>query len=159
MNSEQEKQEILEIIKEHNEGPSSLIQVLTLVQEARGYLPKETQQLVAKELKVPLSRVYEVSSFYARFTTEPKGRYEISVCLGTACYILGAQGILDEIKNNLNIKEKETTPDGLFTLNSCRCIGACGLAPVLFINKDVHGKLKKEMIPELLETYKKRGNN
>ena len=125
MKNEQEKQKILEIIREHNDGPSALIQVLTIIQEEHGYLPKEVQQLVAAEMKVPLSRVFEVTSFYSRFTTEPKGKYEISVCLGTACYIKGAQTILNELKKKLNIEENQTTPDGLFTLTASRCIGAC----------------------------------
>jgi NADH:ubiquinone oxidoreductase subunit E len=104
-------------------------------------------------MKIPFSKVYEVTSFYARFTTEPKGKYEISVCMGTACYVKGSQSILDEFKSILSIKEKETTPDGLFTITASRCIGACGLAPVIFVNKDVHGKLTRDMVPGILKMY------
>ncbi|MCL2166519.1 MAG: NAD(P)H-dependent oxidoreductase subunit E [Clostridiales bacterium] len=153
MKNEEEKQIILDIIKEHNQGPSSLVQVLTLIQEEHGYLPMNVQQLVAREMKVPFSRVYEVSSFYSRFTTEQKGKYEISVCLGTACYVKGAQGILDEIKRRLNIEEKQTTPDGLFTLVASRCIGACALAPAMIINKNVYGLLDKQKLTKILDTY------
>lgn len=152
MNCE-EKQKILEIISQNNLGKSSLVQVLTLVMEEHGYLPKEVQELVAQEMKVPLSRVYEVTSFYSRFSTKKKGKYEISVCLGTACYIKGAEGVLEELKRNLGIEEKETTPDGLYTLTASRCIGACALAPAITINKDVHGMMTREKVKEVLAMY------
>ena len=144
----------MEIIKKYNEGPSSLVQVLTIIQEKHGYLPKDVQQLVAKEMKVPFSRVYEVTSFYSRFTTEQKGKYEISVCLGTACYVKGAQKLLDEIKRRLSISENQTTPDGLFTLTASRCIGACALAPAITVNKDVHGMVDAQKLTKILEMYK-----
>ncbi|MCL1808418.1 MAG: NAD(P)H-dependent oxidoreductase subunit E [Clostridiales bacterium] len=153
MKNEQEKQKILTIIRENSSGPSSLIQVLNAIQEEHGHIPKDVQQLVAEEMKIPFSRVFEVTSFYARFTTEPKGKYEISVCLGTACYVKGSQIILDELKRKLGIEENQTTPDGLFTLTSSRCIGACALAPAIVVNKDVHGMLTAEMLPEILGMY------
>ena len=154
MKTEQEKQKILEIIEKYNEGPSSLVQVLTVIQQEHGYLPRNVQELVAQEMNVPLSRVFEVTSFYSRFTTEPKGKYEISVCMGTACYIKGAQLILDELKRKLNIEENQTTPDGLFTLTASRCIGACALAPAITVNKDVHGMLDTRKLSKVLEMYK-----
>ena len=154
MKNEQERQKILEIIKKYNDGPSSLVQVLTIIQENHGYLPKNVQQLVAEEMKVPFSRVFEVSSFYSRFTTEPKGKNSISVCLGTACYVKGAQKLLDELKNMLGIKEGQTTADGLYTLTASRCIGACALAPAITINKNVHGMMDKQKLAEVLEMYK-----
>ncbi|MCL2120959.1 MAG: NAD(P)H-dependent oxidoreductase subunit E [Clostridiales bacterium] len=153
MKNEEEKQIILDIIREHSEGPSSLVQVLTLIQEEHGYLPMNVQQLVAQEMKIPFSRVFEVTSFYSRFTTEQKGKYEISVCLGTACYVKGAQGILDEIKRRLNIEENQTTEDGLFSLVASRCIGACALAPAMIINKNVFGLLTKQKLTEVLAMY------
>ena len=153
MKTEQEKQKIIEIIDEHNEGPESLVQVLTIIQEEHGYLPKEVQELVAEKMKVPLSRVFEVTSFYSRFTIEPKGKYEISVCMGTACYVKGAQGILDELKRTLKITENQTTQDGMFTLTASRCIGACALAPAITVNKDVHGMLDKQKLLKVLEMY------
>ena len=154
MKNEQEKQQILDIIRKYNDGPSSLVQVLTVIQEEHGYLPREAQRLVADEMKVPFSRVYEVTSFYARFTTEQKGKYEISVCMGTACYIKGAQKILDEIKSKLKIQENQTTPDGLYTLTASRCIGACALAPAIVINKEVHGMMDSKKLARVLEMYK-----
>jgi len=153
MKNEQEKQKVIELIDDHNKGPDSLVQVLTIIQEEHGYLPKDVQQLVAEKMKVPLSRVFEVTSFYSRFTTEPKGKYEISVCLGTACYIKGAQGILDELKATLKISENQTTPDGMYTLTASRCIGACALAPAIIVNKDVHGMLDKKKLLKVLEMY------
>ncbi|MCL1993492.1 MAG: NAD(P)H-dependent oxidoreductase subunit E [Spirochaetes bacterium] len=155
MITEQERQDAFEIIKNCKEGPQSLVEVLHRVQEGIGYLPDEAQQFIAKELRIPASRVYEVSTFYARFTTEKKGKYEISVCLGTACYVKGAVGLLDELKKQLKISDHQTTPDGLFTLSSGRCIGACALAPAITVNKDVHGNLEKKDIANLLEAYRK----
>jgi NADH-quinone oxidoreductase subunit E/NADP-reducing hydrogenase subunit HndA len=154
LKNEAEKQKILKIIESNNRGPGSLIQVLNSIQEEHGYLPKEVQQLVAKEMKIPFSRVFEVTSFYARFTTEPKGKYEISVCLGTACFVKGAQKLLDELKRKLDLVENQTTPDGLFTLTASRCIGACALAPAIVINKDVHGMVTVQKLPEILKMYK-----
>ena len=154
MKTEQEKQKILKMIDDHNEGSGSLVQVLTIIQEEHGYLPREVQELVAEKMKVPLSRVFEVTSFYSRFTTEQKGKYEISVCLGTACYVKGAQIILDELKRALNITENQTTPDGLYTLTASRCIGACALAPAIVVNKEVHGMLDKKDISKILDSYK-----
>jgi len=154
--NEEEKQKILELIKEYNEGPSSLIQVLNNIQEEHGYLPKEVQQLVAEEMKIPLSRVFEVSSFYSRFSTEPKGKYEVSVCLGTACYVKGAQAILDKLRQMLTIEENQTTPDGLFTLTASRCIGACALAPAIIVNKEVHGFMTTDKLPELIKSYREQ---
>jgi len=152
--NEQEKQKILEIIKDNNKGPSSLVQVLTIIQDKHGYLPQNVQQLVAKEMNVPFSRVYEVTSFYSRFTTEPKGKCAISVCLGTACYVKGAHNILSELKRRLNIRENQTTPDGSFSLSTSRCIGACALAPALSVNKEVHAKMNPKKLSEIMTMYK-----
>jgi NADH:ubiquinone oxidoreductase subunit E len=152
--NEQEKQKILQIIRENNAGPSSLVQVLTLIQEEHGYLPQNVQQLVAQEMKVPFSRVYEVTSFYSRFTTEQKGKCSISVCLGTACYVKGAHGILSDLKSKLNVEEGRTTPDGLFTLTTSRCIGACALAPAIIVNKEVHAMMNNQKVSEILEQHK-----
>jgi len=153
---EKEKQKILELISEYNEGPSSLIQVLNNIQEEHGYVPREVQQLVAKEMKIPFSRVFEVSSFYSRFTIEPKGRHEVSVCLGTACYVKGAQALLEKLKQMLGVEENQTTTDGLFTLTASRCIGACALAPAILVNNDVHGFMTTDKLPELLKTYREQ---
>jgi len=156
LKNEQEKQKVLAIINEVGKDPSFLIQVLNAIQEEQGYIPRSVQELVAREMKIPFSRVFEVSSFYSRFTTEPKGKYEISVCLGTACYVKGAQLLLDDLKAMLGIVENQTTPDGLFTLIASRCIGACGIAPAILVNHDVHGFVTREMLPELLDSYRSR---
>ena len=155
MKNEQEKQKILEIIKEYDNGPSSLIQVLNMIQEEHGYLPQNVQQLVAEEMKIPFSRVFEVTSFYSRFTTEQKGKCHISVCMGTACYVKGAQNNLEELKRAIGIDENQTTPDGLFTLTSSRCIGACALAPAITVNKEVHAAINREKLEEILKMYAK----
>jgi len=151
--NEQEKQKILEIIQEYNNGPSSLIQVLNMIQDEHGYLPQNVQKLVAEEMGIPFSRVYEVTSFYSRFTTEEKGECTINVCLGTACYVKGAQKNLDELKSRLGIEEGHTTEDKAFTLTSSRCIGACALAPAIVVNKEVHGMVNLEKLAHILEIY------
>jgi NADP-reducing hydrogenase subunit HndA len=115
--------------------------LLHKVQQVIGYLPEDVQAYIAEKLHIPLSEVYGVVSFYALFNTEPKGKYKISVCLGTACYVKGAGQIVAEFEKQLKVKVGETTEDGLFTLEACRCLGACGLAPVLMINDNVHGRL------------------
>jgi NADH:ubiquinone oxidoreductase subunit E len=155
MQTAEERQKVLGIIEKHNDGPSSLIQVLNFIQEEHGYLPMEVQQLVAKEMNIPFSQVVEVSSFYSRFTTEKLGEFAISVCMGTACYVKNAQSILDEFKTQIGVEENVTTPDGKFTVIPVRCIGACGLAPVLTVNKDVYGKINtREQVTEILALYK-----
>lgn len=143
-----------EIIEKYKEQKGSLIPVLHKAPGIFGYLPEEVQTYVAEGLNVPLSEVYGVVSFYSLFTTEPRGKYVINVCLGTACYVKGSGRIMDNIKKELAIGIGETTPDGLFTLEGCRCIGACGLAPVLTVNEKVHGRLTEDDVPRLIRLYK-----
>ena len=157
MLSTAEQERVLAIIAEHNQGASSLVQVLTIIQEELGYLPQSVQQTVAEAMQVPLSRVYEVTTFYTRFSAEKKGRYEISVCMGTACYIKGAGDVLAEIKTQLHITEGQTTADGLFTLGVSRCIGACALAPAITINKEVFGMMNRQKVQEVLQQYSADG--
>ena len=135
--------------------PGATMPVLQAAQEIFGYLPEEVQIMVAQGLDIPLSEVYGVASFYAQFTLNPKGRYQISICLGTACYVKGAAAILNAVEQKLGIAPGAITPDGKFSLDSCRCVGACGLAPVMMINEDVHGKLTPEMVKGILDGYKK----
>lgn len=123
--------ELHAICKEHDNDPGELINILHAAQEIFGYLPREVQEMVAAELHIPVSRVYGVVTFYSFFTMTPKGKYPISVCLGTACYVRGAEKVLDEFQRQLEIKIGETTSDGLFSLDCLRCVGACGLAPVV----------------------------
>ena len=127
--------------------------VMQVAQEIYGYLPFEVQQMIADGMGVPLEKVYGVATFYAQFALSPKGEYAISVCLGTACYVKGSQEILDELSAQLGIGAEECTPDGRFSLTACRCIGACGLAPVITVNDDVYGKITAADVKGILEKY------
>ena len=150
--AEQEKK-LKEVIEQYREVPGALMPVLQQAQEIYGYVPIEVQTMIAKGLNIPLEEVYGVSTFYAQFALNPKGKYSISVCLGTACYVKGSQSIHDKISEILNIKDGECTADGKFSLESCRCVGACGLAPVMMINDDVYGRLTPDMVKGILEKY------
>lgn len=121
------------------------------MQDTLGYLPKEVQELIALELGISAARVYGVVSFYSFFTMKPKGKYPISVCMGTACYVRGGEKVLDEFKRQLGIEVGGTTPDGLFSLDSLRCVGACGLAPVVMIGPRVYGRLKVTDVKGILD--------
>ena len=128
--------------------------VLQYAQEVYGYLPIEVQTIVAQGLDIPLEEVYGVSTFYSQFALQPKGKYQISVCLGTACYVKGSGAILSKLEELLGITNGECTPDGRFSLDSCRCVGACGLAPVMMVNDEVYGRLVPDDIPGILAKYK-----
>lgn len=127
-----------------------LIRVLHRAQGIFGYLPREVQVFVAREMEVPVSKVYGVVSFYSYFTMKPKGKYEISVCMGTACYVRGAEGVLEELRKKLGIEPGETTEDGKFSLRSLRCVGACGLAPVMMVGDKVYGRVTPDMVDTIL---------
>lgn len=127
-----------------------LIRVLHTAQGIFGYLPKEVQVHVAKKLDVPVSKVYGVVSFYSYFTMKPKGKYDISVCMGTACYVRGADVVLEELKKKLNMEVGDTTEDGKFSLRTLRCVGACGLAPVVMIGEKVYGRVTPDMVDGIL---------
>ncbi|MCK4259725.1 MAG: NAD(P)H-dependent oxidoreductase subunit E [Halanaerobiales bacterium] len=142
-----------EIIGNNLGKPGALISVLHQAQEVFGYLPEEVQTYVAKGLNVPVSEVSGVVTFYSLFSTEPKGEFAIGVCMGTACYVKGAAQIVEKIKEELNVEEGGTTADGKFTLEITRCIGACGLAPVMTIGEDIYGRLEADKIPEILNKY------
>lgn len=132
---------------------SMLMHVMQEAQAIYGYLPFEVQQKIADGMNVPLEKVYGVATFYAQFALSPKGKYDISVCLGTACYVKGAQELLDELSAQLGIDAEECTADGKYSLTACRCIGACGLAPVLTVNEDVYGKITAADIKGILAKY------
>ncbi len=151
--SEEATNKIKEIINAHKDMEGALIEVLHQVQDYYGYLPFEVQKLISEEMNIPLPDVYGVVTFYTRFTIEPTGKYRINVCLGTACYVKGAQQIYDELKKKLNIKEGEVTPDGKFSIQAARCVGACGLAPVMLVNEDVYGKVTVDMLDGILGKY------
>ena len=134
--------ELKSYISTFEDQKSSLIIVLHKAQEIFGYIPAEVQEFIAEELEVPVAKVYGVVSFYNFFSMEPKGKYQISVCTGTACYVRGAGKVLESLEKELNIEVGGVTKDGLFSLDCLRCVGACGLAPVVIVGKEVHGKVK-----------------
>ena len=143
---------VKEICDNHNNDAGELINVLHEVQNNLSYLPREVQELVAKGLNIPVNRVNGVVSFYAFFTEKPKGKHPISVCLGTACYVRGSDKVLEEVKKVLGIEVGETTPDGVFSLDCLRCVGACGLAPVLTIDGKVYGNVDPKNVRKILES-------
>ena len=145
---------IKDICKSFDNKAGELINVLHKTQEAFGYLPAEVQQVIAKELDIPVAKVYGVVTFYAFFTMKPKGKHKISVCMGTACYVRGAEKIVDELKQELNIEVGGVTPDGHFSLDCLRCVGACGLAPVMLIGEKVYGRIEAKEIKEIIAKYK-----
>ena len=149
---EQEAQ-LKAVIAENCDDKSKLMAVMQEAQGIYGYLPREVQVMIAEGMNVPLEKVYGVATFYAQFSLSPKGKYDISVCLGTACYVKGAQELLDELSAQLGIGAEECTPDGKYSLTACRCIGACGLAPVLTVNEDVYGKVTAADIKGILAKY------
>ncbi|MBR2315440.1 MAG: NAD(P)H-dependent oxidoreductase subunit E [Clostridia bacterium] len=145
--------ELMAIIAECKDDKSMLMHVMQEAQRIYGYLPFEVQLMIATGMDVPLEKVYGVATFYAQFSLSPKGKYNISVCLGTACYVKGAQEILDEICAQLGIDPEECTEDGKYSVTACRCIGACGLAPVLTVNDDVYGRLVAADVKDILAKY------
>lgn len=142
-------------INELPDKKGSLIRVLHKAQELFGYLPREVQLYIARKLDIPGAKVFGVVSFYSYFTTEPVGKYKVSVCMGTACFVRNADKILDVFKEELSIGTGETTDDGLFTLKDVRCVGACGLAPLVLINDQIYGHVTVEDARELVKKYRK----
>lgn len=151
--TKEQEEKLLAVIGNHKEERGAIIQVLHEAQEIYGYLPIEVQKIISTELNVPLAEIYGIVTFYSQFSLNPKGEYQIGVCLGTACYVKGSGEILEEIKEILGIDVGECTPDGKFSIDATRCIGACGLAPVITINDDVYGRLKPGEVGEILKKY------
>ncbi len=146
--------QLKEYIDSIKDSQGSLMQTMHQAQEIFGYLPIEVQKFISMELDIPLAEVYGVATFYTQFSIEPKGKHKIGVCLGTACYVKGSQQVLDKLSKELNIKVGQTTADNEFTLDATRCLGCCGLAPVMMIDGDVYGKLEPKKIPDILAKYK-----
>ncbi|MFZ5897844.1 MAG: NAD(P)H-dependent oxidoreductase subunit E [Bacillota bacterium] len=142
------------IIEKYRDKPGGLIRVLQKAQDLFGYLSRDVQIYVADRMCLPIGHVHGVATFYSGFVTAPRGKYTCSVCLGTACYVKGAQDVLNRFKEVLGINEDEATEDKLFTLRATRCIGACSLAPVLTVNEDVHGYMTVEEVAPLIESYR-----
>lgn len=131
-----------------------LIKILHKAQDIFGYLPRDVQLFIARKLGIPGAEVFGVVSFYSYFTTKPNGKYTLSVCMGTACFVRGADKVIERLKEKLEIETNETTEDGLFTLKDVRCIGACGLAPVVTVNDKVYGRVKEEDLDDILKNYR-----
>ena len=148
-----QEEQLQEVIAKHRGQPGGLMPALQEAQGIYGYLPYEVQKMLAEGLDVSMSEVYGVSTFYAQFSLVPKGKYIISVCLGTACYVKGADRVLTAIEEKLGIKSGECTPDRKFSIEACRCVGACGLAPVMTVNGEVYGKVTPEQAVKVIEKY------
>ncbi len=151
---EQDLNKIKEICKSFDYKPGELINVLHKTQEFFGYLPAEVQEAIAQELKMSVAKVYGVVTFYSFFTMIPKGKFPISICTGTACYVRGADNVLQEFKRQLGIEVGETTEDGKYSLSCLRCVGACGLAPVVLVGDKTYGRVSPEGVKEILAEYK-----
>jgi len=141
------------ILEKHPKEQSSLIGILLDVQNHYYYLPKDKMDYVSKRLNIPVSTVYNLATFFKAFSLKPKGKHPISVCTGTACHVQGATKILEGLERELHIKSGETTPDGKFSIDSVRCLGCCGLAPVITVGKDLHGKLPPTKVTKILKKY------
>ena len=146
-----------EIIAEYKNENTPLMMILSQVQKEYGYIPFEVQEIVSEKLGIPVSEIYGVVTFYSFFSLKPKGKFVIGVCLGTACYVKGAQQICDKFSELLGIKPGETTEDGLFTIDALRCIGACGIAPAVSINGKVYPKMSVNQIQQVINEYRKLG--
>ena len=145
------------VIEQHKDQRGSLISVLHKAQGIFGYLPEEVQAYIAEKMDIPLSEIYGVVTFYALFTMNKKGKYTFNVCLGTACYVKGSGKLLEKLQKELGIGVGETTEDGMFSIECCRCVGACGLAPVMMVNGKVYGKVTPAKAVEIVNEYKKQG--
>ena len=150
---ERVKKEVVEILNQYTEEKDNLIPILNEVQVKYGYIPKVAQLEIADYLHMALAEVYGVITFYSRFTLVPRGKYNVSVCLGTACFVKGSREILERAKAKLGIEEGQTTADGKFSLDTTRCVGACGLAPVFTVNDEVYGKATVKKLDEVLDMY------
>ena len=151
--TKEQEQQLTSWLEQHKDMPGAAMPALQKAQEIYGYLPIEVQRMVAEGLGKPLAEIYGISTFYSQFSLCPKGAYKISVCLGTACYVKGSGKIYEKLQEMLNITGGECTADGKFGLDACRCIGACGLAPVMTINDDVYGRLTGDELEEILSRY------
>ncbi|MEN1759158.1 MULTISPECIES: complex I 24 kDa subunit family protein [Anoxynatronum] len=156
--TEENFQKLDEVILRHKNRQGALMPVLQEAQDIFGCLPIEVQRQISEGIKIPMSEIYGVVTFYSQFTLEPKGEYTISICMGTACYVRGAKPMVEKVAEMLGIAPGETSADAKFSLVATRCIGACGLAPILTVNEDVYGRLTLEDIPGIVEKYQKEGS-
>lgn len=149
-------EQMQKILQKYEKDKSNLIQILNETQEYYGYIPKSAQTEISEYLNMPMAEIYGVITFYSRFTLKPKGKYNVAVCLGTACFVKGSEKVLDRLKEKLGIDVGETTADGKFSIEATRCIGACGLAPVFTVNDEVYGKATPELIDKIIDEYKNK---
>ena len=151
--TDEQREKVREIINHYKGKTGVLIQTLHEAQQVVGYLPREIQAMIAEGLDIPLSEVYSVVTFYALFSLKPKGRNVISVCKGTACYVKGADAIMEKLEEDLEIRGEDTTDDGRFSVEIVRCMGACGLGPVVRVNEDIYARVKPDRMKEVLDGY------
>ena len=151
--TKEQEDALLQAISELKGQRGALMPILQKAQDIYGYLPLEVQKMISDNTGIPLEKVYGVATFYSQFSLNPKGKYQISVCLGTACYVKGSGDIYDALKEKLGVEDGGCTPDGKFSLDACRCVGACGLAPVLLVNEEVYGRLTVDDIDDILAKY------
>ena len=151
--TKEQQEQLFKVIDENGGTHGSVMPILQKAQEIYGYLPIEVQTMIAEKMDVPLEEIYGVSTFYSLFAFTPKGKYNVSVCMGTACYVKGAADVLGKICEVLGIQPEECTQDGKFSITECRCIGACGLAPVMTVNDDVYGRVSVSEVEDILSKY------
>ena len=151
-----ENNELRKMLEKFEKDKSNLIQILNQVQEKYGYISQDAQKAISEYLNISMAEVYGVITFYSRFTLKPKGKYNIAVCLGTACFVKGSEKVLDKVKEILKIDVGQTTEDGLFSIEATRCVGACGLAPVFTVNDEVYGKATPELLDKVIDEYKNK---
>ena len=144
-----------EILQKFTNDKDNLISILNEIQEKFGYIPKTSQLEISKYLKIPMAEIFGVITFYSRFSLEPKGKYNISVCLGTACFVKGSQAIFDRLKERLHLEEGQTSADGMYSIDTTRCVGACGIAPVFTVNNEVYGHATVKKLDEVLDELEK----
>ena len=144
-----------ELLKTFKPEKDNLIQILNSVQEHYGYIPEDAQKEISEFLKMPMAEIYGVITFYSRFTLKPKGKYNIAICMGTACFVKGSEKIMDRAKERLKIEPGETSADGMFSIEETRCVGACGLAPVFTVNGEVHGNATVQMLDQVIDEITK----
>lgn len=151
--TKEQQEELFKMIDQYRGTQGAVMPILQKAQEIYGYLPIEVQTMIAEKMDIPLEEIYGVSTFYSLFALTPKGKYNVSVCMGTACYVKGAADILNKICEILGIQPEECTQDGKFSITECRCIGACGLAPVMTVNDDVYGRVAVSEVEDILNKY------
>ena len=147
---------VVTIANKYKGQKGGIMSVLHEIQDTYGYISEANQKYLSDKMGVPLSEIYGIITFYSRFSLMPKGKYNIQVCMGTACYVKGAESVINAFKDNLKIDVGEVTKDGLFSIESVRCLGACGLAPAIVINEDVYGKVTPDMVPKIIESYREK---